>query len=115
MLIFMGCFGLALILFSAAPDIYWAIPALFAAGAMHIAYNSSNNTILQLVVDDAYRGRVLSSLFMTRGLMPMGMATMALLSAATGPRLAVGAMAAAVVVFAIILWFAMPRLRQLKV
>ncbi|MEO8684677.1 MAG: MFS transporter [Devosia sp.] len=114
MLIFMGCFGLALILFSAAPNIYWAIPVLFAAGAMHIAYNSSNNTILQLAVDDAYRGRVLSSLFMTRGLMPLGTAAMALLSALVGPRLAMGMMASVVVVFATLLWFWMPRLRTLK-
>jgi MFS transporter, DHA1 family, staphyloferrin A biosynthesis exporter len=114
MLIFMGCFGLALILFSAAPNIYWAIPVLFAAGAMHIAYNSSNNTILQLTVDDAYRGRVLSSLFMTRGLMPLGTAAMALLSAPAGPRLAMGMMASVVVVFAAGLWFWMPRLRTLK-
>jgi MFS family permease len=115
MLVFMACFGLSLILFSAAPNIYWAIPVLFAAGAMHIAYNSSNNTILQLTVDDAYRGRVLSSLFMTRGLMPMGTATMALLAAAVGPRLAMGLMALVVVIFAIVLWFGMPRLRNLKV
>lgn len=115
MLIFMGAFGIALILFSNAPNIYWAIPVLFAAGAMHIAYNSSNNTILQLSVDDAYRGRVLSSLFMTRGLMPMGTATMALLSAWVGPRLAMSSMAAVVVLFAIVLWVFMPRMRNLKI
>jgi len=115
MLAFMACFGLSLILFSAAPNIYWGIPVLFAAGAMHIAYNSSNNTILQLTVDDAYRGRVLSSLFMTRGIMPLGLASMALLSATIGPRLAMGMMSSVVVIFAIVLWFWMPRLRMLKV
>lgn len=114
MLKFMGAFALSLILFAAAPDIYWAIPFLFAAGAMHIAYNSSNNTILQLTVDDAYRGRVLSSLFMTRGLMPMGTAAMALLAAAVGPRWAMGLMAFVVVLFALVLWIWMPRLRMLK-
>ena len=115
MLIFMAGFGLSLILFSMAPTMYVAIPVLFAAGAMHIAYNSSNNTILQLTVDDAYRGRVLSSLFMTRGLMPMGTATMALLSTAAGPRLAMSLMALVVVAFAAILWMRMPKLRQLRV
>lgn len=114
MLIFMGSFAIALVAFAAAPNIYWAIPALFAAGAMHIAYNSSNNTILQLTVDDAYRGRVLSSLFMTRGLMPMGTATMALFSAAVGPRLAMGLMASVVACFALLLWVWMPRLRRLE-
>lgn len=115
MLIFMAAFGLALMLFAAAPNIYWAIPVLFAAGAMHIAYNASNNTILQLTVDDAYRGRVLSTLFMTRGLMPMGMATMALLASVIGPRLAMGSMAAVVVIFAAVLWTKMPRMKNMAV
>lgn len=115
MLVFMGLFGVFLILFAMAPNLYLALPVLFAAGAMHIAYNSSNNTILQLAVEDEYRGRVLSSLFMTRGLMPMGTAAMALLAAATGPRFAMASMAAVVVVFALVLWFRMPRLRRLVV
>lgn len=115
MLIFMAAFGAGLIAFSSMPSLYLAIPFLFGAGAMHIAYNSSNNTILQLTVDDAYRGRVLSSLFMTRGLTPMGTATMALLSTVVGPRLAMSAMASVVVIFAIVLWHWMPRLRNLRV
>jgi MFS family permease len=115
MLVFMGLFGVFLILFAMAPNLYLALPVLFAAGAMHIAYNSSNNTILQLAVEDEYRGRVLSSLFMTRGLMPLGTAAMALLAAGTGPRLAMASMAAVVVVFAFVLWFWMPRLRRLVV
>ena len=115
MLLFMGGFGIALILFALSPNIYVAIPVLFVAGAMHIAYNASNNTILQLTVEDAYRGRVLASLFMTRGLMPMGTAAMALLAAWTGPRAAMALMAAVVVVFAVALWVRMPRLRNLKV
>ena len=115
MLKFMGAFAVSLILFAMAPNIYWAIPVLFTAGAMHIAYNSSNNTILQLTVDDAYRGRVMSSLFMTRGLMPMGTAAMALLAAGFGPRLAMASMALVVVIFAVVLWLWMPRLRSLKV
>ncbi len=115
MLVFMGLFGVFLILFAMAPNLYLALPVLFAAGAMHIAYNSSNNTILQLAVEDEYRGRVLSSLFMTRGLMPLGTAAMALLAAATGPRFAMASMAAVVVVFALVLWFRMPRLRRLVV
>lgn len=115
MLVFMGCFALALILFAAAPNFHVAIPLLFAAGAMQIAYNSSNDTILQLTVDDAYRGRVLSLLFMTRGLMPVGTATMALIAAVIGPRLALGLMSSVVLVFAVVLWIWMPRLRKLRV
>lgn len=115
MLVFMGLFGLSLILFAVSPVVWIALPFLFAAGSMHIAYNSSNNTILQLVVDDAYRGRVLSALFVTRGLVPLGTAAMAGLSAVVGPRAAMAGMAGIVVIFAIFLWLRVPRLRQLRV
>ena len=115
MLGFMAMFGVALVLFALAPTLAAALPVLAVAGAMHIAYNSSNNTILQLVVDDAYRGRVLSTLFMTRGLTPLGTAAMAGLSAVVGPRAAMAGMASVVVLFAGALWLWSPRLWRLKV
>lgn len=115
MLAFMGGFGGALVLFSLSPNVWAAMPLLFATGAMHIAYNSSNNTILQLSVDDAYRGRVLSTMFVTRGLVPMGTAAMAGLAALVGARGAMGLMAGVVVLFAVALWFRAPRLRNLRV
>jgi len=115
MLVFMGCFGVGLVAFSQAPTFYTALPILFLCGAMHIAYNSSNNTILQMTVDDAYRGRVLSTLFMTRGLVSLGVATTATIAAVIGARFAVSMMAGVVVIFAIVLWFMAPRLRNLRV
>ena len=115
MLGFMGCFGLSLMLFAWAPVIWVAIPLIFCAGAMHIAYNSSNSTILQLTVDDEYRGRVLSTMMMTRGLVSLGTAAMATLSAFVGARAAMSGMAAVVVVFAAALWVWAPRLRNLRV
>lgn len=115
MLLFMARFGSFLLAFSLAPNIYVAIPLLFCAGAMHIAYNSSNNTILQLAVDDDYRGRVLSTLFMTRGFVPLGTATTATIAAFLGSRGAMAAMTSVVIVFAIILWIKAPRLRNLRV
>jgi MFS family permease len=115
MLIFMGCFGAGLIVFSQAPNFYIALLLLFFCGAMHIAYNSSNNTILQISVDDEYRGRVLSTLFMTRGLVSLGVATTATIAAVIGARHAVTAMACVVVLFAVCLWFMAPRLRNLRV
>lgn len=115
MLIFMGAFGASLILFSLSPSVALAMPMLFCAGAMHIAYNASNNTILQMSVDDDYRGRVLSTLFMTRGLVSLGTATMATLAAFVGARAAMSSMAGVVVLFALALWLYSPRLRNLRV
>lgn len=115
MLMFMGGFALGLVLFAISPSVLLAMPLLFFAGGMHIAYNSSNNTILQLAVDDAYRGRVLSMLFMTRGLVPLGTAAMATLAALTDTRSAMALMASVVVIFAAALWVYAPRLRQMRV
>ncbi|KQY15708.1 MFS transporter [Rhizobium sp. Root482] len=115
MLLFMGGFGASLLAFSLAPNIYVATPLLFFAGAMHIAYNSSNNTILQLAVHDDYRGRVLSTLFMTRGLVSVGTATTAMLAAVLGPRFAMAIMVSIVILFAVTLWTTTPRLRHLSV
>jgi MFS transporter, DHA1 family, staphyloferrin A biosynthesis exporter len=115
MLGFMAGFGAFLVAFTLAPSLYVAIPLLFCVGAMHIAYNSSNNAILQMTVDDAYRGRVLSTLFMTRGLVSLGTATTATLAAFAGARLAMGIMAGVVVLFAAVLWIWAPKLKGLRV
>lgn len=51
------------------------IPAgllLFAAGAVSAAYMAINQTVLQLRVDDAVRGRVLSIYLLTWGMLPLG-------------------------------------------
>lgn len=115
MLIFMGGFGVFLVAFSIAPFFSLALPFLFCAGFMHIAYNLSNNTILQMAVDDSYRGRVLSTLFMTRGLVSLGTAATATLAAVIGSRYAMTTMAGLVVIFAIVLWFYAPKLKALRV
>lgn len=115
MLLFMAGFGLFLVLFAMSPSITIAIPLLFLAGAMHIAYNTSNNTILQMTVDDEYRGRVLSTLFMTRGLVSLGTAATATLAHFAGARIAMALMAGFVVLFAALLWVRAPRLRSLRV
>jgi len=114
MLAFLTCFPLAIIAFAAAPTFAIALPFIFCVGAMHIAYNSSNMTILQLKVEDDYRGRVTSTLIMTRGLMSVGTATMAGLAALVGARVAMTSMALVVVVFAAALWLFAPRLRNLR-
>jgi MFS family permease len=115
MLMFMAGFGLFLLGFATAPAFHVAIPLLFCAGAMHIAYNSSNNAILQMTVDDEYRGRVLSTLFMSRGLVSLGTAATAALAALTGPRAAMVLMTGTVVLFAAVLWLFAPRLKGLRV
>src|SRR3546814_6208466 len=76
-------------LFRSNPTIYLAPVILVGVGAMHIAYNASNNTILQMSVADDMRGRVLSVLFLNRGLVQLGTAFAATLASVFGVRLAV--------------------------
>jgi MFS family permease len=115
MLGFMAGFGAFLVAFALAPNLAVALPLLFVAGFMHVAYNSSNNTILQMTVDDEYRGRVLSTLFMTRGLVSLGTATAATLAVAIGSRASMVVMAGAVVIFAAALWVKAPKLKNLRI
>jgi MFS family permease len=115
MIAFMASFGAALVLFALSPSFYVALAMLFCTGAMQVSYNTSNNAILQLSVSDEYRGRVLSTLFLNRGLVSSGVAITAGLSVLIGARLAMAGMAAVIVVFAIWLACTPNELRKLKV
>ena len=70
-------FGLLLVIFGTAAIfvsryiIFFAI-LLVMIGFAFSTFNATNNTILQLLVDDTYRGRVLSTLFLGFGLTSLG-------------------------------------------
>ncbi len=70
-------FGVLLVLFGAAAIFMSKYLAVFAVllvmiGFSFSTFNATNNTILQLIVDDRYRGRVLSTLFLGFGLTSLG-------------------------------------------
>jgi len=70
-------FGLLLVVFGTAAIFLSGYTILFAMllvmiGFTFSTFNATNNTILQLMVDDAYRGRVLSTLFLGFGLTSLG-------------------------------------------
>ncbi|SFT47751.1 MFS transporter [Mesorhizobium sp. YR577] len=115
MIIFLIAFGVLLLCFALNPVFVLAPAILVGVGAMHIAYNATNNTILQMSVDDKIRGRVLSVLFLNRGLVQLGTAMGAILSALIGPQFALAGMATMIIVFgtALIIWS--PTVRNLKV
>jgi MFS transporter, DHA1 family, staphyloferrin A biosynthesis exporter len=88
MLVFLILFGVFLIGFALAPGLGVALPLLFAVGAMHIACNATNNTLLQLRAPDHMRGRILSIMLLNRGLVQLGVATWAGLAGLIGVRIA---------------------------
>jgi MFS family permease len=66
-------FGVGLISFSLAPALWLAIPCLVVAGVGFMVQMASSNTIIQTIVDDEKRGRVMSFYMMAfLGTAPFG-------------------------------------------
>lgn len=104
MLVFMMLFGTLLVSFALNPLVWLAPLLLLGIGAMQTAYNASNSTILQMIVPDHLRGRVLSTLYINKGLVQVGTAFTAALAALIGIRYAMAATATVMVVCGIVLF-----------
>ena len=65
-------FGGFLILFAYSPSYYVALALLGAVGFGSMIAMTVNNTSIQLIIPDEMRGRVMSVMMMTWGLMPLG-------------------------------------------
>lgn len=114
MLTLLTIFGIALAAFASNPIAWLAPPILFFAGACHMAHNVAHNSLLQMAVPNSFRGRVLSVLFLNRGLVSLGTATWATVAAIASPQIAFLLMAAGLTIFAVSLLAFAPRLRELK-
>lgn len=95
-------FGSFLLLFAFSPTIHVALIALALAGFTNQTYNTSNNTMLQMNVDPEYRGRVLSTMFLQRGMVPLGTVAAGIAMSFIGPRLTMGIMAGSVVLLGVL-------------
>jgi MFS family permease len=82
-------FGLLLCLFSTARTLPVAMLLLALAGAAQAVYMSLNNTLLQMIVPDQFRGRVMSVYMLCWGLMPLGTLPIGLVAQAYGAPAAI--------------------------
>lgn len=103
-LVALFCVGASLILFAAVRSLWVALPALAFSGFFEIIYITSNQTLLQLSVPDALRGRVTALVSLNMALSPLGAVYTGILSDAIGPQqttyiLAGGACAISVAVY----------------
>jgi MFS family permease len=79
-------FGAGLIAFSLAPVLWLAMPCLFLAGFGFMVQMASSNTIIQTIVDDEKRGRVMSFYMMAfLGTAPFGSLIAGSMSEQIGP------------------------------
>jgi MFS family permease len=81
-----GLFGAGLIAFSFTHDLWLALPCLMVAGFGFMAQMASSNTVIQTVVDDEKRGRVMAFYMMAfLGTAPFGSLIAGTLSSRIGP------------------------------
>ncbi|KMK65163.1 MFS transporter [Puniceibacterium sp. IMCC21224] len=115
LLVLLLIFGITLIALALNPVAWMAPVILIFAGAAYMAYNTSLNTILQLKVTDEYRGRVMSTMLLNRGLVPLGTSAAAALSAVASIRVSYAVMGGLILLFTVCLLAFAPALRKLRV
>lgn len=81
-------FALGVLAFAVTPNVYLAVPLLFAAGWMSAAFLAINQTAVQLSVDDDVRGRVMSVSLLSWGMLPIGQLVVGALADQIGTPLA---------------------------
>jgi MFS family permease len=106
-------FGTALVLLALARHILIALPLLALAGFGMMAQMASSNTVLQTVVDDDKRGRVMSFYTMAfMGTAPFGSLLMGAVATHIGAHWTIGLGGAACIIGAFVFGSRLPGLRQ---
>jgi MFS transporter, DHA1 family, staphyloferrin A biosynthesis exporter len=106
--------GLSLILFSQTTSFVFALLVLVIAGAFQMVFLASTSTMLQLIVPDELRGRVMSLYMLDRGLMPAGALFAGVVAHLVGASLAVTSMGVIVVLLTLIVAWRVPHIRTLE-
>ena len=106
--------GFFLILFSQVRSFSLALATLVIAGAFQMFFLASTATILQLLVPDELRGRVMSLYMLDRGFMPVGALFAGVTAHFIGAPSTVATMGAIVIVLAIFVAWRVPAIRSLE-
>ena len=106
--------GIFLILFSQAISFWPAIGLLVGVGACQVLFMATTNTMLQLIVPDALRGRVMSIYMLDRGLMPVGALMAGVTAHFIGAPATVWMMGSVVILLAVVVAWRVPLLREIE-
>ena len=115
MVLVMLGFGLSICAFALMRDPVLAGLMLVLAGAGQILCNATNNIILQTIVPDEFRGRVLSVLLLNKGFVQLGTALVATLAALIGVQAAMALSGAVVAGAAVAILLVSPTIRRLRI
>jgi MFS family permease len=105
--------GVVMILFSQTTSFPLAILALVAFGGCQVFYMATTNTMLQVIVPDHLRGRVMSIYALDRGLMPVGALIAGISAHVIGAPATVSYMGLVVVLLAILVAWRAPVVRDI--
>jgi MFS family permease len=107
-------FGVCLIAFALSKHLVMSLVFLFAVGFMVVTSVAVTNTLLQKLVTDEMRGRVMSMFILTFiGTMPLGNLLAGAVSQRFGAPLTLGAGGLVIVIYVTVVAFLNPRLREL--
>jgi MFS transporter, DHA1 family, staphyloferrin A biosynthesis exporter len=106
--------GLFLILFSQLTSLPLALITLVIAGMFQMFFLASTATMIQLLVPDELRGRVMSLYMLDRGFMPAGALFAGTAAHFIGAPMTVATMGAIVVVLTLIVAWRIPAIRTLE-
>jgi MFS family permease len=113
MLAMAGAFGGSLLCLGASGGLVPALASLLGAGFTSAIYQATNQTLLQSIVPDGLRGRVISAYNLIWGIMPLGTLPLGWLADYTGAPIAVGVAGMLVVVITAAAAVRLPQLRTL--
>jgi MFS family permease len=106
--------GAFLILFSQLQSLPLALITLVLAGSFQMFFLASTSTMLQLIVPDELRGRVMSLYMLDRGIMPVGALFAGTTAHFVGAPLTVAIMGGIVIVLALLVAWWVPAIRTLE-
>jgi predicted MFS family arabinose efflux permease len=114
LLLAMGFLGVMLILFSQTTTLAVALIMLVGVGGCQIFYAAMTNTLLQTIVPDELRGRVMSIYLLDHGLSPLGSMAGGIGTQFFGAPTTIATMGALIVALAAIISWRMPLIRKLE-
>jgi MFS family permease len=107
-------FGAMLVIFALSPWFWVSVVALVGVGAGQQIYMASNNALIQTNVEEEYRGRIVSTLFLNRSMVPLGTVLAGLGTQAFGVQPTSAVMAAGLLLLAVTVARLAPAARNLE-
>ena len=106
-------FGGFLILFALSPAFWMGLVMLGLVGLGSMVFMTVNNTSIQLVIPDEMRGRVMSVMMMTFGLMPLGAVPAGVAAESIGVRPVVAIAGTLCIAAMLVLFFSLSAFRRM--